>query len=99
METNKNITTQQSAKGHEETRWLSSNWPLALGWLCVGLYSVLAARGYPTGAGQVGVAAAYAYDAILARKSPSKKRLSLVRWFAAIVFLGTTVAFLLPSAR
>jgi hypothetical protein len=43
------------------------------------------------GAGQIGVAVAYAADEILSRRAPSSKRLNLVRLFAGAEFLLTIV--------
>lgn len=78
---------EQVASGQKETSWLASNWPIALGWLCLAIYSTLLARRFLLGAGQICVAVAYASDEILGKAAPSRARLNLVRLFAGIIFL------------
>ena len=94
-----NPHAEQPPEKKHQSSWLSSNWPVALGWLCVGLYSILAAQRFPLGAAQVGVAVAYASDEILAKRAPPSKRLTLVRLFAGAIFLTMLMTKLLPSAR
>jgi hypothetical protein len=93
------LETDTPTRRHEEPSWQSSNWPVAIGWLCFGLYSILSARLLVLGAGQIGVAVAYASDEILAKRAPSKSRLNLVRLFAVAVFLATILTKLFPSAK
>ena len=80
---------QQEAEEHEAPGRRSSNWAVAAGWLCFGLYSVLAAHRLVLGAAQVGVAVAYSTDEMLARRAISRLRLNLIRLLAAVVFLAT----------
>lgn len=71
--------------------WLSSNWPIALGWVCLGLFSILSARPLLLCAAQMGVGVAYAADEIAVRTAPSKTRVFLIRVFAGAVLLAMAV--------
>jgi hypothetical protein len=89
---------QESGKDHKKSGWLSSNWPISLGWLCLGLISIL--TGHPQlAAGHIGVAAGYAFDAAMAKTEPSKTRMYLVRACAGAVLMATLLTGISAAAK
>ena len=73
-----------------------SNWVVALGWICFGIYATLSVHKWVLGPAAVAVGAAYAWDEILSRNAPAKWRLNTVRCLAALVGAMIVVNRLFP---
>lgn len=75
----------------------SPDWPLAIGWFCLGLYVILRKHYLLLGVGDLGISVAYAVDNVLVKTRPVKWRANAVRVLAAVLFLATLFSLFTPG--